>query len=43
MTTKEKTETMDDTRAKLKEIYSFTVEKEEKVKNVINVNMMDYV
>jgi hypothetical protein len=28
----EKTETMDDTRKKLREIYSFTVEKEEKVK-----------
>jgi hypothetical protein len=32
METKEKTETMDDTRKKLKEIYSFTVEKTEKVK-----------
>ena len=28
----EKTETMDDTRKKLREIYSFTFEKEEKVK-----------
>ena len=30
-TTKQKTETMDDTRKKMREIYSFTFEKKEKV------------